>query len=174
MGRSGIAESPIVTLKALALTAVLAFAAAGAAPASSQAQSLVIKGPDGQSKTIGAAELKAMRRTTVKAGFGDRKTYEGVSLTDLLAEVGAPSEVRLHGPALRQVVTVKGTDGFWIPLSIAETSAGFRGTPTILADTVDGAPLAKEEAPFRLIVGGDLKAARSVRMVAEIAVRKLD
>lgn len=159
----------VSALKALALIAALAFAASGA-----EAQSLTLKGADGAAKTVSAAELKSMRRTTVKAGFGDHKTYEGVSLTDLLAEVGAPSEVRLHGPALRQVVVVKGTDGFWIPLSIAETSASFRGTPTILADTVDGAPLAKEEAPFRLIVGGDLKAARSVRMVSDIEVRKLD
>ena len=43
----------------------------------------------------------------------------------------------------------------------------------ILADKMDGAPLIPHDAPYRLVVDGDQKPARSVYAVSKIEVRVL-
>lgn len=136
-----------------------------------QAQSLTLKAPDGRTAIVTDAQLRDLHRLTVTTAYGDHHTYAGAPLSDLLALVGAPSEVRLHGPALDQVVIVTGSDKFYAVLSIAETAASFRDAPVIIADEEDGKPLDAEEGPFRLIIGGDHKPARSVRMVTSLELR---
>jgi DMSO/TMAO reductase YedYZ molybdopterin-dependent catalytic subunit len=54
--------------------------------------------------------------------------------------------------------------------SLAETDPALRESVPILADRMDGAPIAEEEGPYRLVVPGDKRAARSVRMVQVIRV----
>jgi len=152
----------------IALTAAVTLAAAAA-----QAQDVTIKGPGGRTATVTDAQLRDLHRLTVPAGFGDRHSYAGAPLSDLLALVGAPSEVMLHGPALDQMVVVTGSDKFYAVLSIAETAASFRGAPVILADEEEGKPLDAKEGPYRLIIGGELKAARSVRMVTTLELRPI-
>jgi len=46
-------------------------------------------------------------------------------------------------------------------------------TPSPLADQADGKPLDPKEGPFRLVVDGDLKPARSARSVVEIDLKHL-
>ncbi len=89
---------------------------------------------------------------------------------DTLAQsVGAPSGKALRGPALADIVVVKGSDGYRAAFALAELDAGMRHDPILLADSADGAPLGAD-GPFRLVVEGDLRLARSVRMVTEIKV----
>jgi hypothetical protein len=132
-----------------------------------------VKGPGGDTATLTAQDLKAMRRYDVKVGWGGGHTYSGAALSDILATVGAPSEVRLHGPALDQVVVVTGRDGFIAVLAIAETAMSLKGQPVILADTEDGAPLNAKEGPYRLVIGGEAKPPRSVWGVVAIELRKV-
>jgi hypothetical protein len=145
----------------------------GLATGAAQAQDLTVKAPGGRSATVTDAQLRDLHRLTVAAGFGEHHSYAGAPLSDLLALVGAPSEVMLHGPALDQVVLITGSDKFYAVLSMAETSASFRGQPVIIADEEDGKPLDAKEGPYRLIIGGDLKAARAVRMVTTIELRPI-
>ena len=157
-------------LSKLVQTLTLALALTAAVTAA-HAQTLTINGPDGHTATVTDAQLRDLHRLSVTAAWGDHHVYAGAPVSDLLALVGGPSDVKLHGPALDQIVVVTGSDHFIGVMSIAETARSFRDAPVIIADEVDGKPLDAKEGPYRLIIGGELKPARSVRMVTTIELR---
>jgi hypothetical protein len=141
--------------------------------AAAQAQSVTVKGPDGQTRTVPAAEIAAMpHQQALLAGEGGAppRAYEGVALTDLLQSVGAPAGRALRGPALASVVVVKGADGYRAVFGLAETDRGMRQSVPILADRTASGPLEAKEGPFRVVSPGDLRPARSVRQVVSIEV----
>ena len=141
-----------------------------AAPA--WAADLTLTGLDGQSASLAAADIAALPHVKLAVTIeGKTATYDGVPLSLLLAKVGAPSGKALRGPALREVVLVSGRDGYAAAIALADTDAGFRKEQILLADRADGQPLGDAAGPLRLVVEGDLRAARCVRMVSAIAVR---
>jgi hypothetical protein len=137
-----------------------------------RAQSVTLRGPDGQTRTVTSAELAAMPHETaaLASEHGPAKHYDGVPLTLLLQSVGAPAGKALHGPALADLVVVSASDGYRVVLALAETDPGVRSEKILLADRGDGAPLPASEGPFRLVVEGDLRPTRSARMVTAIRV----
>ncbi len=138
------------------------------------AQSLALVGPDGQTATLSAAELAALPRQSVTfAGHGESHVYEGPLLIDVLAKVGAPSGKALRGAELADVALVEASDGYKVALGLAEADPGTRPNRVILADRADGAALASGDGPFRLVVEGDLRPARSARMVSKVTVMRL-
>jgi hypothetical protein len=156
-----------------ALAALAGAALAGSAPAgAAQAQTVTLKGPGGETRVVTAADLAAMPHdhASIVNEHGPAKTYDGVPLTLLLQSVGAPSGPKLRGPAMADIVVVSGSDGYRVALALAETDPGLGGRTILLADKVDGVPLPATEGPFRLIVAGDARPARSVRMVAAVMV----
>jgi hypothetical protein len=156
------------TASATVLAVAWVLAAAG-----TQAQSVAVKGPDGQTRTLSAAEIAAMpHKQALLAGEGGAppRAYEGVALTDLLQSVGAPAGRALRGPALADVVVVKGADGYRAAFGLAETDPGMRQSVPILADRTAGGPLEAKDGPFRVVSPGDLRSARSVRQVVSIEV----
>lgn len=137
------------------------------------AQSVALKGPDGQTASLSAADLAAMPHVSLTVTqHGKTSTYEGVLLGEILTKVGAASGKAIHGPEMATVVKVSASDGYQVVLGLAETDPGTRADKIILADRADGAPL-KEDGPFRLVVGGDLRPARSARMVQSIQVIRM-
>jgi len=96
-----------------------------------------------------------------------------VPLAALLARIGAPQGQALRGPAFSLAVVVRARDGYVATLALAETDAGMREAPVLLAERRAEGPLPPEEAPFRLIVGGDLRPGRSARQVQRIELRDL-
>jgi hypothetical protein len=143
-----------------------------APPAPAGPAVVTVKGPQ-DSAVVTAADLKAMKRYTVKVAWDGGHTFTGAGMTDILATIGAPSEKRLHGPALDQVVIVTGRDGFIAVLAIAETSLILKKQPVILADEEDGKPLDAKQGPYRLVIGGELKQPRSVWGVVGIELRPI-
>ena len=152
-----------------------------AGPASAQPPSGVVppgtvalSGLDGQTRTLSIAELDAMPRVSVSVAQHDqRHTYEGALLTDVLKAVGAPSGKALRGADLVDVVLIEARDGYRVAIDLADTDAVTRHDRVILADRVDGVPLAAEQGPFQVIVEGDLRPARSARMVSAIALKRV-
>ena len=136
------------------------------------AQSVSLRGPEGQARSVSAAELAAMphESATLVSEHGPSRRYDGVPLTVLLQSVGAPAGKALHGPALTDLVVVSGSDGYRVVLGLAETDPGVRTEKILLADRADGAPLPPNEGPFRLVIEGDLRPVRSARMVTAIRV----
>lgn len=148
------------------LAAALAFAAAPAF-----AQTLTLQGPDGQTAALGAADLdKLPRMAFVFDAHGQKHEYAGPLLIDLLAGVGAPTGKALGGREMGDVVMVTAADGYQVALGLAEADPNTRANRIIVADRVDGAPLSAKEGPFKLVIEGDLRPARSARQVERIAV----
>ncbi|HEX7759764.1 MAG TPA: molybdopterin-dependent oxidoreductase [Caulobacteraceae bacterium] len=139
------------------------------------AQSVSLTGPNGQILTLSAADIAALPHEHLALRQeGKSLSYEGVPLALLLQKVGAPSGKALRGTELADVVVVTAADGYRVVLALAETDALMRPEHILLADRgAGGAALDPKEGPFRLVVEGDLRAARSARMVTSIVVSQL-
>jgi DMSO/TMAO reductase YedYZ molybdopterin-dependent catalytic subunit len=134
----------------------------------------VIVGPTGKSITVTPQLLDGLDRAeATMINHGAPHTYEGVRLTELLRLVGAPTGARIHADADRDYLVVTGGDGFRAVFSLAETDRSVQQRPVILADHMDGAPLTAHDAPYRVVVDGDQKPARSVYAVTRIEVKVL-
>jgi hypothetical protein len=154
-------------------TLLFALCLAGLTTAAS-AQEIVLKGPAGQTATLTAAELAALPRVSFSFdSHGEKHVYEGPLLIDVLARVGAPTGKAIRGPEMADVVLVKASDGYQVAFGLAELDPGTRPNRVILADKADGAPLGGKDGAFKLVAEGDLRPARSARMVSEIEVLRL-
>ncbi len=141
-----------------------------ATPALAQDLKVTVQGRD--SVVLTPADLKALPRA--KATFtahGQQITYEGPLLNAALLKAGVVSGDRLMGRYLNQVVIAKATDGFTATYSLGETDPIYRANPVIVADSKDGQPLDAKEGPYRLVVDGDLRPGRSVRMLVSVEVK---
>ena len=154
-------------------TFVLALCFAGLATGA-LAQTLNLKGPTGQSASLTVADLAGLPRVSVAFdSHGEKHVYEGPLLIDVLAKVGTPTGKAIHGPEMASVVLVKAQDGYQVAFGLAELDPGTRANRVILADKADGAPLGGKHGTFKLVAEGDLRPARSARMVSEIEVLRL-
>ncbi len=123
-----------------------------------------------------AADIKNLPRTKVPVeNSGTKKTqvYEGVLVEELLKKVGAPLGSHLSGPAMASYVLVEAADNYRVIYSLAELDSGFQDSSVPLADTLDGAPLAPDQGPFKLVAPHEKRPARWVKMVKSISVVQL-
>jgi hypothetical protein len=154
---------------------ILAFLTACAALAGpAGAQSVNLTGADGAVRAMEAPEIAALSRVSVPLTIhGEPHLFEGPLLIDVLKTTGVETGPALRGPALAQAVVVRAADDYAVVFGLAELDPGTRPNRIILADTVDGAPIAAGDGPFRLVVEGDLRPARSVRQVTAVEVVRL-
>ena len=148
--------------------------AASVAAAPSPPKQTVIIGPTGKTLLITPAVLADIDRAeATMINHSVAHTYEGVRLTELLRLVDAPTGARIHADADRDYLVVTGGDGFRAVFSLAETDRSVQKHAVILADRMDGAPLTAHDAPYRIVVDGDQKPARSVYAITRIEVKVL-
>ncbi|THD81136.1 MAG: molybdopterin-binding oxidoreductase [Phenylobacterium sp.] len=154
---------PLILAAAIALVAAPAFA-----------QTLKLTGPDGRTAVVSEADLAAMPRVKfVFDAHGQKHEYEGPLLIDLMARVGAPTGKAVGGREMADVILVTAMDGYQVALGLAEADPGTRPNRIIVADRSDGAPLSAKEGPFKLVIEGDVRPARSARMVSAISLIRL-
>jgi hypothetical protein len=172
---------------ALALAAALALAGAARAdapmagmampaakPSPATPERTVIVGPTGKTIVVTPQLLAGLDRAeATMINHSVAHTYEGVRLTELLRLVDAPTGARIHADADRDYLVVTGGDGFRAVFSLAETDSSVQHRAVILADHMDGAPLIAHDAPYRVVVDGDQKPARSVYAITRIEVKVL-
>lgn len=112
-----------------------------------------------------------MRRSTLAASVnGVEATWEGVPMIEILRAAGAPVDAELRGGNLALVVRVSARDGYSAVFALAELDPKFRDDEVLLADRRDGAVIADEEGPFRLVAPGEKRQGRWVRQVDRIDV----
>ena len=136
---------------------------------------LHVRGAVTQPLELSLQDLAAMRRTKVSATeHGVTATYEGVALTEILQEAGAPMGKDLRGKAMASYVLVTAHDGYRVVFALPELDPGFTDASQqiILADTVNGKPLPEKQGPVRIVVPQEKKGARWIRMVESIEVVK--
>jgi hypothetical protein len=153
-----------------------AAAAAGLVVATgAAAQSIALTGLAGEKVELGAADLAALPHQAVTLQLeGKTEPCDAVPLSLILAKVGAPHGKALRGPEMADVVLVGAADGYHIALALAETDVLMRGADQVfLADRCSGGPMAPPEGPFRLVVLGDKRPARSARQVTSITLLRL-
>jgi len=136
---------------------------------------VAIAGDVTQAMTISPADLKTMPRTTVaiEEEGGKQTHYEGVLLGELLRRAGAPLGRDLMRNGVAAYVKASARDGFQVVFSLAELDPSFTSNDIIVADSVEGKPLADAQGPMRIIAPKDKRGSRSVRMLERIEVVRL-
>jgi hypothetical protein len=157
-------------MRALVLALVLS-----AAPALALADGVTVTNLAGAVTTLSPSQLADLPQGEATLHEGAKATpYQGATLTAILREAGVPVGPRAHGAPMHAVVVVRGSDGYRITLSLAETDPEFRTGPIVLAGKKAGAPLDPREGPLRLVIGDDLKPWRAVKHVVAIDVKSVD
>jgi DMSO/TMAO reductase YedYZ molybdopterin-dependent catalytic subunit len=149
-------------------------AAQSAAPAAASVggAALVIRGAVKQEVSLSLPDLKSLPRTklSAKAHDGAMHEYEGVSLQSLLAKAGVPAAGDLKGKSMALFVVAEAGDGYRAVFSLAELDTDFAAESVLVADTADGKDLGADQGPLRLVVPGDKRQGRWVRMLKSILV----
>lgn len=121
---------------------------------------------------INAAAMSAMKKVevTVKDHDGNDHHYSGVSLYEIITKAEAMPGNMLKGKTMAKYVLITAADNYQVVLAIPEFDPAFTDRVVVLADKEDGEALAANLGPYRLIVPGDKKPARSVMRVTSIEV----
>ena len=106
-------------------------------------------------------DLIGMKRTdlTFKDFSGIEYQYKGVSLLEILKCAGAVTGP-IQGEDLAKYVLIKSSDGSEVVFSFAELDPIITGQTIILADQMNGKPLAHGTGPFRIIVPNEKERTR--------------
>jgi DMSO/TMAO reductase YedYZ molybdopterin-dependent catalytic subunit len=126
--------------------------------------------------TVTLEDMKKMPRKTLRIeNTRAKKTdvYEGVPLAALLQKAGAPQGEQIRGAAMVTYVLVDAADDYRVIFSLAEIDAAFLNSEILLADTLDGAPLAPDQGPFKLVAPHEKRPARWIKMVKSITVGRV-
>jgi DMSO/TMAO reductase YedYZ molybdopterin-dependent catalytic subunit len=104
-------------------------------------------------------------------GHGDVRTvFTGVSLWLLFDKVGLKTDPKIRNEGLHKFIVVKGADGYYAVIALAELDPEFGGQQTMLAYEQDGKPL----AGARLVMPGDKSGGRYVMNVVSIQLRNAE
>lgn len=163
----------IPILLSAVLAELLSLAPKTCAQATATTAELRISGAVSTPLVLSVGDLKKMpRKTLAVVNPHDKKkeTYEGVLLEELLHRAGVPQGDQLRGPSMATYVIAEGQDGYRVVFSLAELDSGIVDSEIIVADTMDGAPLADKQGPFRLVAPHEKRPARWVRMLMSITV----
>jgi hypothetical protein len=96
-----------------------------------------------------------------------QQSYSGVPLIDLLAKLGIPEKPK--GKEFTLYVVAEGSDGYQVVYSIGEITPDVHDGDVIVADALDGKPIASS-GPLQLIATGEKRPARWVRNLVSIRV----
>lgn len=135
--------------------------------------SIKISGEVTKPLSLSATEFAKMKHTTatIKDRDGNDHLYKGVPIQDILDRSGVTTGKQLRGENLSKYLLVRCADGYELVFSLAELDSSFTDRVVILADELEGKPLPAGKGPFRLIVPGEKKPARSSFQVTELVVR---
>ena len=70
-------------------------------------------------------------------------------------------------------VLVEAADDYHVIFSLAELDSSFQDSEVLVADTMDGAPLAPDQGPFKLVAPHEKRPGRWVKMVKSITVGRV-
>lgn len=163
----------LATILTISTTAVT-LSAKPQATATAADLALVVKGLVKQEVRLTLAELKAMphSKLSVKGHDAAMHEYEGVPLKNLLAKAGVPLAADLRGQSMALYIVAEAGDNYRSVFSLAELDDDFAAEAAIVADTSDGKELGADQGPLRLVVPGDKRQGRWVRMLRSIVVAR--
>jgi hypothetical protein len=132
---------------------------------------LTLTGADGLQVVLSRADFQQLPRTTLEAVDHQQQKhrYTGVEFSQLLEKIEAPSGDSFRGHAVALVLAVDAADGYRAVYSLPECE---KGAPRkiILADECDGKPLQGKAGPYQVIIEGESRHSRFVRMVTSLRI----
>ena len=119
------------------------------------------------------ADIAKMNKVSVSLTDKDGKdhSYTGVPVLDILNSAGVTTGKQLHGENLTKYVLVKCADGYQVLFALAEMDTALSKKTIILATQADNKPLPEGKGPFRLVVPGEGRPARSCFQVVEFIIK---
>lgn len=128
---------------------------------------------------VSVSDLQALGSETVdvtyeSGGTPEDHQFTGVRLYDALEHVGLAFDPEARNPLLTAYIVITANDGYQVVLSGGEIDPNFGDAPMLLAWEQDGAPLAGEDGPLRLVVPGDLRGGRYIHGIVSIDVRTIE
>jgi hypothetical protein len=134
---------------------------------------ITVTGISGKSVSLSVSELSKLPQKTVKTtDHGTPATFEGVLLTDVLAEVDLPLGEKFHKTAAAYYLTVEAKDGYRAVFAWAELDSTFMDKAVYVVTKRDRKPLSDKDGPFQLVVPGEKRDARWVRQVTALRIRQ--
>lgn len=125
----------------------------------------------GATVTVDAALLHGLAPAeAVLTAHGESHVCTGPLLADVVTRMGAPSGQALRGSALRTTVTAVARDGYAVVFSLGEIDPLLGNNGAIVAMRCNGAAIAESDGPFRLVLPGERRAARSVRQLDSLTI----
>jgi DMSO/TMAO reductase YedYZ molybdopterin-dependent catalytic subunit len=135
------------------------------------AEDLSVTGQVQHELQLSQADLARMATVHVTARDHDKThDYEGVPLQAVLDKAGTASGKKLRGLHMRDFLLARARDGYAVVFSLAEIDPGLAGEQVLVVFKQDGKPLPDGQGPVRLVVPGDKKPARWVRMLKSLTV----
>ncbi|MBE7173112.1 MAG: molybdopterin-dependent oxidoreductase [Williamsia sp.] len=132
-----------------------------------------ISGEVSKPLTLYKEDLAKMKQVPV--AFTDRngksRQFTGTPVLDILAQAGVTLGKDLRGENLTKYMMVKCADGYEVLFSLAELDSSFTDRKIVLVFQSEGKPLSATEGPFRVVVPGEKKPARSCMQVTELVIR---
>jgi len=122
----------------------------------------------GQWTAATLAQLAHVTLTVYNEHAKASQTYTGVPLIELLKPLGVPEKPK--GKEFRLYLEAEGSDGYIVVYSVAEVTPDVHDASVIVADSMDGKPLAPENGPLQLVATGEKRPARWVRGLVAIRV----
>lgn len=134
--------------------------------------SLKVSGEMTNPLSLTMKDLAVMPHKTVTLNERDGKGYQytGVPISVILLKAGVTVGSELRGDNLSKYLLVRCADGYEVLFSLAELDSSFTDREVILADSIEGQPIAAAKGPLRLVVAGEKKPARSCFQVVELVV----
>lgn len=101
---------------------------------------------------------------------GTAVTFQGVLLTDLLAQVAIPTGEKFRSTAGSYYLLAEGRDGYRAVFAWTELDPSFANRAVYVVTKRSGKPLSDNEGPFELVVPGEKGSTRWVRQLSALRV----
>ena len=142
--------------------------------ANAESPSLTVIDEAGKSHAISAHDFATLPHQTVTAKIGQADSKcEGVSLVDLLQSVGVVFGHDLRGPRAANVILLEAKDGYRTALAQLEIDPDTTDKSALVIDRRDDKVLDDREGPYRLILPGEKRPVRWIRMLRTIRVMNM-
>lgn len=134
---------------------------------------LAVQIGDSSAVQLTAADLAKLPAHKVTLhDHGKDVEYHGPYLRDVLTAAKFDFGKGLHGKDLGRLVLAKAADDYQVVFALAELDPTLHDSQILLALKRGGEALGKNEGPLRIIVPEDMRPARSIRQLTEIAVKQ--
>lgn len=117
------------------------------------------------------SELALLQQRTIRAiDHGTPVAFQGVLLTDVLANVATPTGEKFHSTAASYYLVAEGRDGYRAVFAWTELDPSFQDKAVYVVTKRNGKPLSDDDGPFELVVPGEKGNARWVRQLSALRV----